>query len=153
MNDFDNSLPHLGKLLELRLAVVGQLAESMEASRLAIVSNDAEAIARGAAHQAELCRQWSRLEDHLRRQSAPLRVRTSPGATDDTPDSARSAQLAAEWEKLSARIRYLTRVHSSLLRHMQRSLAVWNHLLVSCEPTYRPAHDLEITQAGLRAGE
>ena len=153
MNDFDNSLPHLGKLLELRLAVVGQLAESMEASRLAIVSNDAEAIARGAAHQAELCRQWSRMEDHLRRQAGRVRDRTSPGVRADMPEAAHSAQLAAEWQKLSTRIRYLTRVHSSLLRHMQRSLAVWNHLILSCEPTYRPVPDLGSTPSSLRAGE
>jgi hypothetical protein len=40
----------------------GKLAESMELSSLALARNDAEAIARGAAHQAELCRQWSCLE-------------------------------------------------------------------------------------------
>ena len=153
MNDLENFLPNLGKLLEQRLAVVGQLEESMEASRLAMVSNDAEAIARGAAHQAELCRQWSRLEERLRSQAERLHKREPFDADANLTDGARSAQLLAEWQKLSARIRYLTRVHSSLLRHMQRSLAVWNHLIVSCQPTYGPVHDVGSTQAGLHAGD
>jgi hypothetical protein len=153
MNDLDNSFPHLGKLMEQRLAVVGELEESMEASRLAMVSNNAEAIARGAAHQAELCRQWSRLEERLRSQAERLHSGKQFGADANATDAARSAQLAAEWEKLSARIRYLTRVHSSLLRHMQRSLAVWNRMMASCAPTYTPAPDLGSPQAGLRAGD
>ena len=67
MDDIDTSLPELSKLIEQRLALLRSLAESLEFSSLALARNDAEAIARGAAHQAELCRQWSRLEDELRR--------------------------------------------------------------------------------------
>ena len=66
MNPAAKSLPDLAALLDRRLAVVGTLATSLEESRLALLRNDAEAIARGAAHQAELCRQWGLLEDQLR---------------------------------------------------------------------------------------
>ena len=138
MNDLDNPLPELAKLLEQRLAVVGTLAESLEASRLALGRNDAEAIARGAAHQAELCGQWSRLEEQLRAQSARHRIQPVGAASSASTEAARSAQLQAEWEALTRRIRYLTRVHWSLLRHMQRSLAVWNRVVASCAPTYTP---------------
>jgi hypothetical protein len=69
MDDIGTSLPELSKLIEQRLALLRSLAESLEGSTLALVRNDAEAIARGAAHQAELCRQWSRLEDELRREA------------------------------------------------------------------------------------
>jgi hypothetical protein len=154
MNDFDNSLPHLGKLLAERLAVVGTLADSLEASRLAFRRNDAEAIARGAAHQAELCRQWSRLEDRLRAQAAQ-RLKSSPIPAQSiagyNSDAARSTELAVEWDALSARIRYLTRVHRSLLRHMQRSLAVWNHIVASGALTYSPPCGLS-REMPVRAG-
>ena len=153
MNDLDNSLPELAKLLEQRLAVVGTLAESLEASRLALGRNDAEAIARGAAHQAELCRQWSRLEEQLRAQAARRRILPVGAAFTASPEAERSAQLEAEWEALSTRIRYLTRVHWSLLRHMQRSLAVWNRVVASCAPTYSPAPGMVAIEAHLRVGE
>ena len=61
MDTIDNELPGLSKLIEQRLALVRILAESLESSSLALAQNDAEAIARGAAHPAELCRQWGRL--------------------------------------------------------------------------------------------
>ena len=153
MTDLDNSLPELGQLLEQRLAVVGTLAESLEGSRLALGRNDAEAIARGAAHQAELCRQWSRLENELRLQAGGRRPVQARGAGAGSPEEARSAQLASEWAALSAHIRYLTRVHWSLLRHMQRSLAVWSRVAASCEPTYAPVSSLNAPPPQPRAGE
>ena len=87
MDNIDTSLPALSKLIEQRLALVRNLAESLESSTTALARNDAEAIARGAAHQAELCRQWSRLEDELRREagrrSAPPPAGAS-GSSDET---------------------------------------------------------------------
>lgn len=110
------------------MLLLGGLADSLEVSRSALLVNDAEAIARGAAHQAELCRQWSELEDQIRACSA----------TRDPQEREveRLKQLEAEWNELSARIRYLTRVHWSLLRHLNRSLTVLSRVVESCEPTY-----------------
>ncbi|HKM86289.1 MAG TPA: hypothetical protein VJW96_08785 [Terriglobales bacterium] len=130
MDLIDTSLPELSKLLEQRLALLRILADSLEASSLAMAQNDAEAIAHGAAHQAELCLQWSRLEDQLRRE-ASRHSAPSAGASG-------TARLQAEWEALGTRIRYLTRVHWSLLRHLQRSLAVMNRVVDSCALTYTP---------------
>jgi FlgN protein len=142
MDILDTSLPKLSKLVEQRLALVRRLAESLESSRLALVQNDAEAIARGAAHQAELCRQWSHLEDELRRRtsrSLALPQNTlSEKMTGSDSALEHSARLQAEWEALGTRIRYLTRVHCSLLRHLQRSFAIVNRVVDSCAPTYRP---------------
>jgi len=152
MDDIGTSLPELSKLIEQRLALLRSLAESLEGSTLALVRNDAEAIARGAAHQAELCRQWSRLEDELRREagrSAPPSVR----ASGNSPETGHSARLQAEWETLATRIRYLTRVHWSLLRHLERSLAVLNRVVDSCAPTYTPNPGLLRTEVRLVPGE
>jgi hypothetical protein len=159
MRDSDNSQPdqaelqvdelHVGELLRQRLAVVDVLAQELDEGRAVLDRNDPEAIARGAAHQAELCRQWSKLEEQLRMQAAKRRLlgrnREAGSSPANSPVSslpvsslteARSGELAAEWAALSARIRYLTRVHGSLLRHMQRSLVVWSHVNSICQPTY-----------------
>jgi len=160
MDNIETSLPELSKLIEQRLALLRSLAESLEFSSLALVQNDAEAIARGAAHQAELCRQWSRLEEELRREAGRRSAPPSAGVSAQTnslqpnfPKTEQSARLQAEWETLAARIRYLTRVHWSLLRHLERSLAVLNRVVNSCAPTYTPDPGLLRTELRLRAGE
>jgi hypothetical protein len=146
MNNLDTSLPELSLMIEQRLALLRSLAESLESSSLALVHNDAEAIARGAAHQAELCRQWSHLEDELRRETGRQSAWPSADAATHFPETAHSARLQAEWKALGARIRYLTRVHWSLLRHLQRSLAVLNRVVDSCAPTYTPDPSLLRTE-------
>jgi hypothetical protein len=156
MDDIDISLPELSQLIEQRLTLLRRLAESLGSSTLALVRNDAEAIARGAAHQAELCRQWSCLEDKLRREASRRSAAPPAGASGNFPGTERSARLQAEWEALGARIRYLTRVHWSLLRHLQRSLAVLNRVVDGCALTYTPNPVLlrtEVrTEVRLRAG-
>ena len=142
MNDLDNSLPELTKLLDQRLGLMRTLAESLESSQGALGRKDAEAIARGAAHQAELCRQWSLLEEQLRVENARRRaLPASAGSTNALPVEY-SAKIAAEWNALGIRIRYLSRVHRSLLRHLQRSLAVVARIVASSAPTYLPAPSL-----------
>jgi len=153
----DNSLSEIARLLNERLAVVGLLAESLEESRLALVRKDAEAIARGAAHQAELCRQWSALEEQLRAEAARRReVRAAggwPGLAGEGAEAEQWARLKAEWDALQARIRYLTRVHWSLLRHMQRSLGILKRVIESCAVTYAPASGMAGAGARSQAGE
>jgi len=148
-----HSLPQLNDLLEQRIALLRRLAESLEGSQPALVRNDAEAIARGAAHQAELCRQWSLLEEQLRRESERRPRAAEAQAADLSPETLHSAQLEQEWAALGARIRHLTRVHWSLLRHMQRSLAVLARVIESCAPTYTPESGLLRPEAQLRVGE
>jgi hypothetical protein len=165
MDAIDNSLPELSKLIEQRLALLRILAESLESSSLALAQNDAEAIARGAAHQAELCRQWGRLEDSLKdriKDRIPINDQLRPGARRSAPPSTgpagkspeadHSLRLQAEWEALGARIRYLTRVHWSLLRHLERSLAVMNRVVNSCALTYTPVPGLVRTEFRTEAG-
>ncbi len=153
MENITTSLPALGKLIEQRLRLVRNLAESLESSTPALARNDAEAIARGAAHQAELCRQWSLLEDELRREAGRRLAGPCNSASGNSPEAAHSARLQAEWQELGARIRYLTRVHWSLLRHLERSLAVVSRVVDSCAPTYTPDPGLLRTEVRLRAAE
>jgi hypothetical protein len=147
----DSHLPQLAALIETRLLLVRNLADSLEASRSALLSNDAEAIARGAAHQAELCRQWGRLEDQIRQEREQQRRLTGRSA-EEPPDAARLTQLEDDWTELSARIRRLTRVHLSLLRHLNRSLAVLARVVESCAPTYTPGTGMLPIDTASQAG-
>ena len=131
-----------------RLLLLRDLAQSLEVSQFALARNDAEMIARGAARQAELCRQWSLLEDQLRREYEQRPLRSTKPAAYQSPEALSSAQLEREFAALSVRIRHLTRVHYSLLRHLRRSLAIVAHVVESCAPTYAP--DLTLLRAETR---
>ncbi|MFY9904234.1 MAG: flagellar export chaperone FlgN [Terriglobales bacterium] len=152
MNDLSISLPELSQLLEQRMALVRSLAESLESTTPALVRNDAQAIARGAAHQAELCRQWSELEAKLRREAA-LKAAKSLAGSGNSFGANGAAHLQTEWDALGARIRYVTRVHWSLLRHLERSLAVLQRLVDSCAATYIPPLNLLKPEIRIGAGK
>lgn len=122
-------------LIGTRVVLLRDLVHSMEGSQFALARNDAEMIARGAARQAELCRHWSLLEDQLRSESEH-RARPTPPAGHPLTDSHSSAQLQQEFTALTVRIRHLTRVHCSLLRHLQRSLTILVNMVDSRSPTY-----------------
>jgi hypothetical protein len=153
MHGIDTALPELSKLIEQRIELMRNLAVSLAASSLALVGNDAEGIARGAAHQAELCRQWSHLEDELRRQSGCGSAVSASGQLRNFQECEQSERLQADWEMLAARIGHLTRVHWSLLRHLERSLAIVNRVVVSCATTYAPPPGMLSTELRLRAAE
>jgi hypothetical protein len=155
MENIETSLPALGKLIEQRLVLLRSLAKSLESSTQALAQNDAEAIARGAAHQAELCRQWSLLEGELRREAGRRLATPSPSNSTpgDSPEAVHFAQVQAEWQELEASLRYLTRVHWSLLRHLERSLSVLNRVVDSCAPTYTPDPGVLRAEVRLRATE
>jgi len=137
-----------GDLIATRVVLLRDLVQSLEVSQIALARNDAERITRGAARQAELCRQWSLLEDQLRRGCEQRPPRSAGSAADPSPKALSSAQLEREFAALSVRIRHLTRVHCSLLRHLQRSLAIVAHVVESCAPTYSP--DLTLLRAETR---
>ena len=142
-----------GDLIAMRLLLLRDLAQSLEVSQFALARNDAEMIARGAVRQAELCRQWSLLEDQLRREFEQRPLRTHEPAADPSPQALPLAQLEQEFVALAARIRHLVRVHCSLLRHLQRSLAIVGHIVESCAPTYAPELALLRAETHSQAGD
>jgi hypothetical protein len=136
-----------GDLLSTRLLLLRDLANSLESSQHALAYNDAELITRGAARQAELCRQWSLLEDQLRRK-AETQAHSQESVPQHSSENSPSAQIELEFAAITARIRHLTRVHCSLLRHLQRSLAILGHLVDARAPTYSP--ELNLVRDGPR---
>jgi hypothetical protein len=142
-----------GDLIATRVVLLRDLAQSLEVSQFALARNDAEMIARGAARQAELCRQWSHLEDQLRRESEQRPLPSTKPVAYRSPEALSSAQFEREFAALSVRIRHLTRVHCSLLRHLQRSLAIVAHVVESCAPTYAPELTLLRAETRPQAGD
>ena len=140
MDIIDASLPEFSRLVERRVELLRDLADSLESSSLLLARNDAEGIAHGASHQAELCRQWSVLEEELRRRAGQRSALTDAPA--NFGETEHLARLQAEWETIGQRIRYLARVHWSLLRHLNRSLAVLNRIVGGCSSMYAPDPDL-----------
>ena len=138
----DSVVTQPGDLISTRLFLLRDLAASLEVSQLALSENDAEKIARGAAHQAQLCHQWSLLEDQLRRESdrRSLSLLDAAGRSSQLPCP--STDHNREFEGLTIRIRHLTRVHCSLLRYLQRSLAIVAHMADAHAPTYAPELNL-----------
>lgn len=137
-----------GDLITMRLVLLRDLVQSLEASQFALAHNDAELITRGAARQAELCRQWSLLEDQLQLEFEKRPRRSTGAVSDPSPQASPSSQIEWEFLALSVRIRHLTRVHCSLLRHLHRSLAIVAHVVESCAPTYAP--ELTLLRAEIR---
>jgi hypothetical protein len=138
-------------LIATRVLLLRDLVQSLEVSQFALARNDAEMIARGAARQAELCRQWSLLEDQMRRDFGPIRSSIQPAgfsSPKELSEASPSLHLEKEFDALTVRIRHLTRVHCSLLRHLQRSLAILVHVVDSCAPTYTA--DLSAPRAEIR---
>jgi len=140
-------------LIATRVVLLRDLVQSLEVSQIALARNDAERITRGAARQAELCRQWSLLEDQLRREYEQRPLRSTKPAAHLSPEALSSAQFEQEFAALSIRIRHLTRVHCSLLRHLQRSLAIVAHVVESCAPTYAPDVTLLRAETRPQAGD
>jgi len=88
-----------GDLIATRVVLLRDLAQSLEVSQFALARNDAEMIARGAARQAELCRQWSHLEDQLRRESEQRPLPSTKPAAYQSPEALSSAQFEREFPR------------------------------------------------------
>jgi hypothetical protein len=143
----DTQLIPTSDLLSSRMQLLRELASSLESSQSAMASNDAERIARGAAHQAELCRQWGQMEEQLRREPKMQSGRSHAA------EASSSVQIEMEFTALTARIRHLTRVHFSLLRHLQRSLAILGHFADARKATYTPELNLVRIEPRSQAGD
>src|SRR5882757_3549731 len=82
-----------GDLIATRVLLLRDLVQSLEVSQFALARNDAEMIARGAARQAELCRQWSLLEDQMRRDFGPIRSSIQPAGLTSPKELSEASPL------------------------------------------------------------
>jgi hypothetical protein len=137
--------------VERRLALMRELAGTLEQAQAALLASDLQRIEEHTARQRELC-------DALRLLEAPA---TSPGKDvlheptgPDLPKASLPPELHERWSALSqelaqvqSRVGHLNRVHAALLRRAQRALAIVSRLLASSAVTYtlpQPATPAEL---------
>jgi len=139
----DEGLVRYFELLEQRLTVMRQLALALEQGQPAVVSMDAENITRQSSEQQTLCRAWRLVEDEIQLQHHLVSTRGRgtvgfPGSLPwlTGPALDRWNDLGRELRQVEARMGYLNRVHTALLRNMRRSISVLANLCASADITY-----------------
>jgi len=136
------SPPSPSELVRARLAILGELENSLEASQKALLARDLEGIEQGTREQLGFERAFAGLGAHdaaLRGDLAGGSARTQAGA--DLVSALRSAEM---------RVLHLARVQAALLARAQRSARIMANLLAGPQAAYGP--DKESAASGLAAG-
>jgi hypothetical protein len=142
----DQELTTSFELLEQRLALMRELARSLEQVQSAVVGSDLRGIEGHSARQQELC--------EALRQLAAETVGPHPAIADESgrpktgtqlPESAVSPHVRQRWDTLAQeltqveiRVRQLSRVYGALLRRARRTVEIFNRMLASSANTYAP---------------
>jgi len=134
-------------LLERRLALMRQLAGSLEQVQTAVVRSDLRGIDAHTVRQQELCEALAQLEAEAVGQSLYRSTPNQSGGKDKmgmlSEDDAFSSEvrqrctnLAQELTQIELRVSQLNRVYAALLRRAQRTLEVFMRVLASSANTY-----------------
>jgi hypothetical protein len=149
----DQELTASFDLLEQRLALMRELARSLEQVQTTLVHSDLRGIECHTARQRELC-EALRLESEV--QSEVTATKSSNPTSADSPKRTTWAQIPEgvvslvvrqRWEILAQdltlvemRVRHLNLTYGALLRRAQRTLQIFMRVLASSANTYaRPA--------------
>lgn len=116
------------ELLERRLALLGDLAESLRASTAALVGMDLERIDQKVGEQENLCLEIQSLDRGL----DDLQKRCSTGLAPGSEPAAVLARMA----DAQAEVRALNRKHAALVRRSRRTLDAMLNFLHSASDTY-----------------
>jgi hypothetical protein len=136
------------ELLQRRLALMRQLAVSLELVQSAVVHSDRSAIDGYSAEQRGICEALRQIEIEAcgRTLHSPL----GSGSSEQKnrvrlPEGAVSPQLQQSWQALSnelseveLRVSQLNRVYGALLRRAQRTLEIFMRVLANSANTYAP---------------
>jgi hypothetical protein len=125
--------------LERRFALMRSLAGELEQAQRAVLASDLEAITWHTAQQQELCEALRALEMGDISGNGDL----CRGRPDCLPENTVSAAVQQRWTVLceelaevERQVSHLNRVHATLLRGAQRTLAIFSRLLASSQVTY-----------------
>ena len=141
----DQELTTSLQLLERRLALMRDLANSLEQVQTAVVRSDLGGINGHTARQGELCEALRQLES----EGVPIRnpiggVLAKQNIWAQLPDDV-SPQIRERWQTLAQeltqveqRVGQLNRVYGALLRRAQRTLQIFMWMLASSGNTYTP---------------
>jgi flagellar biosynthesis/type III secretory pathway chaperone len=135
-------------LLERRLALMRQLANSLEQVQTAVVRSDLGGIDGHTVRQRALCEALCQLESEAlgRRPCNPITDQNRHlTAWTKLPEEAVSPQVSQRWKTLAqeltqveAQVGQLNRVYGALLRRAQRTLQIFIRVLASSANTYAP---------------
>jgi hypothetical protein len=142
----DQELNPSFELLQRRLALMRELAISLEQVQTAVVHSNLRGIDGHTVRQRELCESLRQLESEALEFRNPVEGRYQPlnlGA--QLPEDAVSSEIRERWETLSReltqvemRVGQLNRVYGALLRRAQRTLEIFMRVLASSANTYTP---------------
>jgi hypothetical protein len=127
--------------VERRLALMRDLAATLEQAQAAVLAGNLEMIEAHTVRQRDLCEALRQLT--ISTVSAGGRAMQPPGPEDPaaespSPKHEQWSALLGELAEVESRVGHLNRVHAALLRRAQRSLAIVSRLLASSEITYSP---------------
>jgi len=136
------------QLLERRLALMRDLASSLEQAEAAVVRSDVASVDRHRVWQQQLCAALGALDAEARRfrlcavtENVPAVQKNwmpSPGSGVPPHIRQRWNALALELTKAEAQVRHLNRVYGALLRRARRTVEIFCRVLASSAVTYVP---------------
>ncbi len=135
-------------LLERRLALMRELAGSLEQVQTAVIRSDLGGIEGHTARQRELCEALRQLENEALRclpGDAIIRGSRKQKIWVELPEDSVSRPLQMRWKRLSqemteveAQVAQLNQVYGALLRRAQLTVRIFMRVLASSANTYAP---------------
>jgi hypothetical protein len=142
----DQEITPVFGLLQRRLALMRQLAVSLEQVQSAVVRSDRGAIDGYSAEQRGICEALHQIEIEALGRTLHSPLNGGSGERKSRvrlPEGAVSPQLQQRWEVLAeelseveARVGQLNRVYGALLRRAQRTLQIFMRVLANSANTY-----------------
>jgi flagellar biosynthesis/type III secretory pathway chaperone len=144
----DQELNTSFNLLERRLALMRELASSLEQVQTAVVRSDLSKIDGHTIRQRELCETLRRLEPEVLARTPYNRV-SDPYREHkiwvQLPDDRVSPEVRQRWNRLAqeltqveTQVCQLNQVYGALLRRAQRTLQIFRRVLAGSANTYAP---------------
>lgn len=129
--------------LERQIALMRELAGSLERAQAAVLSSDIRQISAQTLRQQRLCEELQRQAGRMSRQNglavAPMATPTAPvDAYPLLPTSARQRSLLAELRETGKLVERLNRDYAALLRRARRTVDIFCRVLASSAITYLP---------------
>ena len=146
----DQELTASFDFLEQRLALMRELARSLEQVQTTLVHSDLRGIECHTARQRELCEALRRVEGEVQSQVTSTKLSNTIGADSrerttwaQIPEGVVSPVVRQRWETLAQeltlvemRVRHLNLTYGALLRRAQRTLQIFMRVLASSANTY-----------------
>jgi flagellar biosynthesis/type III secretory pathway chaperone len=136
------------ELLERRLALMRDLAGSLERAQSAVVLSDLPGMDGHTARQGEICKALRLLEAEALQHPACTAISSGSRSRKvgmQLPEDAVSPLVRQRWKRLAQdltqveiRVRQLNQVYGALLRRARRTVQIFNRVLASSATTYAP---------------